>query len=150
MPFTVTIPDEEKDKDLPEKLKAELPGILAWAVRGCLDWQRDGLGEPDEVRQAPADYRAEMDTLEQFISECCFVNAEARVRSSLLFDAYTEWSGDRTMTAHAFRDRLKARGYESKRGTGGPYYWHGIGLPAMPARESAFKVNVGEGSPETF
>ena len=44
VPFVVTIPEEAKDKVLPEKLKAEVPGILAWAVRGCLDWQRGGLG----------------------------------------------------------------------------------------------------------
>ncbi|PLS83054.1 MAG: hypothetical protein CYG60_22800, partial [Actinobacteria bacterium] len=52
IPFDVTIPEEEQDPRLPEKLQAELPGILAWAVRGCLDWQRDGLAEPEEVKAA--------------------------------------------------------------------------------------------------
>jgi len=43
IPFNVTIPPEEQDKNLTEKLEAELPGILAWAVEGCLAWQKEGM-----------------------------------------------------------------------------------------------------------
>jgi putative DNA primase/helicase len=136
VPFTVTIPDEEKDKALPEKLKAELPGILAWAVRGCLDWKRHGLGEPDEVRQATATYQAEQDTVQGFLGECCFLHPQARVKSSALLDAYHEWSGDRLMTAPTFRERLKDKGFAAPtRGGGGAYFWHGIGLPDKGASE---------------
>ncbi|MCZ6625864.1 MAG: phage/plasmid primase, P4 family, partial [Deltaproteobacteria bacterium] len=46
VPFTVTFPEDEQDKKLPEKLKAELPGIFNWTVQGCLAWQREGLGIP--------------------------------------------------------------------------------------------------------
>ena len=56
VPFTVTVPAEEQDKRLAEKLTAEAAGILAWAVRGCLDWQSDGLGEPEEVKAATKEY----------------------------------------------------------------------------------------------
>jgi len=81
VPFTVTIPDGEKDKALPEKLKAGLPGILNWSPRGCLDWQREGFAEPDEVRQATANHRSEQDLLAGFIEECCVVgDATYRVR----------------------------------------------------------------------
>src|SRR5215213_6238174 len=56
VPFEITIPGAEQDKGLPEKLREELPGILARIVRGCREWQRewqrDGLGEPAEVRSA--------------------------------------------------------------------------------------------------
>jgi P4 family phage/plasmid primase-like protien len=136
VPFTVTIPDEEKDKALPEKLKAELPGVLGWAVRGCLDWQRHGLGEPDEVRKATTEYQAEQDTVQGFLNECCFINSDARVKSSALLEAYHEWSGDRLMTAPAFRERLKEKGYSAPtRGTGGAYYWNGLGLQAKDRSE---------------
>jgi putative DNA primase/helicase len=128
IPFTVTIPDEEKDAHLPDKLKAELPGILAWCLRGCLEWQRSGLGEPDEVRQATASYQAEQDTLAEFFAECCFVHPEAKCRASDLLDAYQRFSGDKIMTANAFGKRLKERGYENRPGTGGYTFWHRIGL----------------------
>jgi putative DNA primase/helicase len=135
VPFTVTIPEEEKDKALPEKLKGELPGVLNWCIQGCLDWQRHGLGEPDEVRQATSKYRAEQDTVQGFLDECCVLHPEARVKSSALLEAYHEWSGDRVMTSPAFRERLKERGFESKRGHGGAYFWHGVGLAQPGAGE---------------
>ena len=128
LPFTATISDEKKDKHLLDKLKAERSGILAWAVRGCLAWQRDGLGEPDEVRQATAEYQAEQDTLAGFIAECCFVHAEARCTSSALLDAYTKWSGDKAMTAQGFARKLSAKGYATDRGHGGVRMWKGLGL----------------------
>ena len=63
VPFTVTIPESERDKTLPEKLLAELPGILNWAIQGCLEWQREDLGTPDEVTEATNEYRHDMDSL---------------------------------------------------------------------------------------
>ena len=75
VPFKVVIPPAERDKHLPEKLRDELPGILAWAVRGCLDWQRHGLGEPPAVIHATADYQSAEDVLANFIAECCVVRA---------------------------------------------------------------------------
>ncbi len=59
----------------------ELPGILSWAIAGCRDWQRHGLGEPPEVRIARADYRDEMDTLGEFLAGCCVLRPDARVSS---------------------------------------------------------------------
>jgi putative DNA primase/helicase len=128
VPFTVTIPDEEKDKELPQKLKNELPGILAWAVRGCLDWQKYGLGEPEEIKAATDKYRVEQDSVEGFIKECCAIHPEFRVKASTLFGAYETWSGDKLMTLRAFGDRLREKRFESKRGHGGAYFWHGIAL----------------------
>jgi putative DNA primase/helicase len=130
VPFTVTIPDDEKDKSLAEKLKAELPGVLNWALAGCRAWREHGLGEPDEVRQATATYRAEQDSVQGFLEECCVLHPEARIKGSALLEAYYGWSGDRLMSRPAFTQRLKDKGFESKRGTGGCYFWHGVGLPA--------------------
>src|SRR5207237_1181559 len=71
VPFTAAIADHQEDKRLPEKLRAELPGILGWCVRGCLEWQRQGLGMPDVVKAATEGYRSEQDLLDAFIIECC-------------------------------------------------------------------------------
>ena len=65
IPFTVTIPQNKRDPRLGEKLRAELPGILAWAIEGCLAWQREGLNPPLLVREATADYLAAEDAIGQ-------------------------------------------------------------------------------------
>ena len=124
----MTISKEEKDKALPEKLKGELPGILNWALRGCLDWQKGGLGEPDEVRPASDAYRAEQDTGQAFINECCHVHPEAKVTVSALFDAYGKWSGHKLTSRREFNKHMEAKKFKKNLGTGGYIFWHGIGL----------------------
>ena len=56
VPFTVTIPAAERDDTLTEKLQAEWSGILSWAIKGCLDWQENGLAPPAAVTEATAAY----------------------------------------------------------------------------------------------
>ena len=82
-PFEVTIPAGERDKELPDKLRRELPGIMAWAVRGCLDWQANGLGEPVEVSTATAAYRQEMDMLAEFLNDKCIQGQTASTSAGL-------------------------------------------------------------------
>jgi putative DNA primase/helicase len=131
IPFTVKIPDDRKDKHLPAKLKAELPGILAWAVQGCLEWQRIGLDEPKAVTDATDNYQAEMDTIGQILSECCTIHRErdyVKTKSGVLLGAFCRWSGDRP-TPYWFSARLEEKGFESCRSNDG-VYWRGIGLLA--------------------
>jgi putative DNA primase/helicase len=131
IPFTVTIPDDEQDKDLAAKLNAELPGILAWAVRGCLAWRRDGLGTPDVVRAATQDYRASQDVIGRFIDERCLRNSQVRVKASTLYDAYKKWceaGGEYAVSSRELGIKLSERGLEPHRGTGGTRWRVGIGL----------------------
>jgi putative DNA primase/helicase len=132
VPFTVTIPPEERDRDLPVKLRAELPGILAWTVRGCLDWQRHGLGEPEAVQSATRAYRDEMDVLGAFIADACVVHADAHVGADALYQQWREWcerSGERPGKQAAFRQRLIERAFNQRKHESG-LRWHGIGLQA--------------------
>lgn len=132
VPFDVTIGEAEKDVNLPDKLSAELPGILAWCVRGCLGWQRlKGLKMPVSVSSATAAYRGEMDVLAGFISDCCVVQVNSTAKARDLFAAYTKWcdeSGERAETQRAFGSRLSERGFKRDRGTGNVNVWHGIGV----------------------
>lgn len=131
IPFTVTIPTDEQDRRLPEKLRAELPGILAWAVRGCLDWQREGLGAPVEVVQATQDYRSEMDVIGAFLDDRCQVTETARATAKELYEAYTSWceaQGERVISQRAFGSQLGDRGFDSFKGTAGVRCWLGVGL----------------------
>jgi len=91
IPFSVTIPPEEQDKTLSEKLKTEAPGILRWAVEGCLLWQIEGLGLPDSVKAATAEYRSEMDAISDFIKEYCEVTPGVKTPFSDLFYKYQDW-----------------------------------------------------------
>jgi len=118
IPFTVTIPEDEQDKRLLEKLKAELTGILAWAVRGCLEWQRNGLGVPSEVKEATASYRDEMDVLGAFIADRCELSPTAWETAKDIYDAYKDWceaNGEKPIGKRAFGLRLGERGLDQYR-----------------------------------
>lgn len=130
IPFTVTIPAEERDKQLPEKLEREAPGILAWAVHGSQEWQRIGLDPPQEVRTATEEYRGEMDVLAQFLDDCCEIEAAAVTPASALYERYTDWckaSGERQWSQQLFGRRLGERGFERDR-FGQTRVWQGVRL----------------------
>ena len=108
IPFLVQIPKQDRDKQLETKLRAELPGILAWTVRGCLAWQRDdSLGEPAAVVEATQGYRDEMDDVGRFLTEVCLLgDAETyKTQATTLLQAYHRWVGPTTMTARALIPR---------------------------------------------
>lgn len=136
IPFRVRIPDSKQDKHLREKLAAEAPGILAWAVQGCLAWQRDGLGDPVKVREATKGYRAEMDVLGSFIEECCVVAEHCRATAAQLYAAYSRWcedAGERSITKTAMGKQLTERGFDSAQvGATRARTWFGIGLRVIP------------------
>ena len=81
IPFTITIPQEERDPSLAEKLRAEFPGILAWAIQGCLEWQREGLKPPAVVRDATAEYLDAEDAVARWIEECCVIEPHVWTQS---------------------------------------------------------------------
>ena len=115
VPFEVTIPEEEQDKTLPAKLERELPGILAWCVRGCLEWQRRGLDAPEKVRVATAAYKAESDHLASFLAECIIDAPGTELQAKILYQAYSVWcddNGQRAMSGTAFGLRLGERGLD--------------------------------------
>jgi putative DNA primase/helicase len=130
VPFTVTIPPNERDRTLPAKLRAEQRGILAWAVQGCLNWQQHGLGEPEAVQKATGAYKEEMDTLGAFIRECCVIDQNAHVGAEALYKEFRDWcdrNGERHGTQSKFRQHLLERGLQQIKHNSG-MRWTGIGL----------------------
>ena len=137
-PFLVTIPPEEQDKSLMDKLRLEWPAIAAWGVQGCLHWQEQGLMEPPEVRRATSEYRDEMDVLGDFLTDRCQEDAGARSTAKELYDSYQAWtraSGEKTITKRNFGERLLERGFHQARGARGTRLWRGIRL--LDATEQA-------------
>ncbi|MGH0990650.1 phage/plasmid primase, P4 family, partial [Bacillus cereus] len=91
IPFNLQLPKEKRDKKLPEKLSLEMPGILNWAIEGCLKWQQSGLNDPAIVRKATGDYKEEMDILGPFMFECCFKRDDVQMEAKQLYETYANW-----------------------------------------------------------
>jgi len=130
VPWTVTIPPTEQDKKLSEKLRGELAGVLAWIVRGCVEWRHEGLKAPDAVRKATGAYRSEMDVIGAFMEDCCVLRPDASALATPLYVAYKEWceeSGEPIEKQRRFGMRLTERGLRREK-VGGVYKWYGIGL----------------------
>src|ERR1019366_1337158 len=85
------------DKSLPEKLKEEAAGILAWAVRGCLEYQKHGLKPPPQVDAATKEYREESDILGEFILEKCVLLPDVTVPAGDLYTCYKKWTEEHSM-----------------------------------------------------
>jgi putative DNA primase/helicase len=132
IPFSVRIPKDQQDPQLRDKLRMELPGILTWAVEGCLAWQREGLKDPVEVLAATSAYRQESDLLGAFIDDLCVLEENVQSPAKALYAAYTQWcedSGERAITQTAFGKTLAERGFDTARvGKERTRYWLGIGL----------------------
>lgn len=144
VPFAVQIPEDERDKQLEEKLRAELSGILAWAVQGCLKWQSGGLRAPEVVSDATSEYRQEMDIIGAFLQERCVCNEKARVSAKSLYAEYQTWctdNGDRPVSQRQFGSSLTERGLKRKRFANGVHYL-GLGLCTMNDYEPGFDKSV--------
>lgn len=118
IPFDVVIADADQDKKLPAKLAAELPGILNWAIEGCLDWQRKGMQEPAIVSGSTSDYRTEMDDVGQFIKQFCELRADLMSPATRLYEAFGQVTGSH-MTQKQFGSELAKRGFVNARITKG-------------------------------
>ncbi len=129
VPFEQRFEGEHCDPDLRVKLDAELPGILAWAVRGCLEWQQRGLKPPASVTDATAAYRSEMDSFAGFLDERCGIEADAHVSAGELYSAYRSWAegvGEKPLSQKWLSIRLAERGFKNVRQTGGRKRWVGL------------------------
>lgn len=91
VPFTVRIPEHERDPKLALKLRDELPGILNWALEGCRKWQAEGLGCPEAVQAATKEYQEDQDPLAEFLSQRCILKPSGEVLFGSLYKAYNEW-----------------------------------------------------------
>ncbi|MCW3474683.1 phage/plasmid primase, P4 family [Limobrevibacterium gyesilva] len=106
----MTFVPDKPDRGLPEALKAELPGILAWAIKGCVAWQREGLGEPAIVRDAGAEYFAEQDSIASWFDEQCVRDANATASARALFNDWSDYAkarGEEAGTEKRFSERLQ-------------------------------------------
>jgi len=131
IPFTVTIAPERRDTRLTEKLLAERDGILAWALAGCLAWQREGLQPPASVKSATEEYFESEDALGRWLDERCVREPNAKSLTAELFTDWKQWaeaSGEFIGAQRRFSDLLITRGLDKWRNSAGVRGFQGIGL----------------------
>lgn len=139
IPFTITIPPERRDKLLQQRLLAERDGILAWAVQGCLDWQRLGrLDPPQQVKDATEEYFEAEDALGRWLDERCVREANAKSLTAELFNDWKQWAesaGEFVGSQRRFSDLLITRGCVQWKNTAGLRGFRGIDIkhPHTPA-----------------
>jgi putative DNA primase/helicase len=146
VPFDVKIPVPDRDKDLPEKLKAEWPAILAWAIDGCLEWQKQGLAPPTIVSAATDEYLEAEDAVGQWIGECCITGKTAYATSAALFASWKAWAeraGEFVPSQKRFSQNLQGRGFTPERDALTRAGFRGIGMKPTEPPDDLW----GEGDP---
>jgi putative DNA primase/helicase len=128
VPFTVTIPAEERDHQLYEKLREEWPQILAWMIEGCAKWQKYALSPPSCVIEATENYLETEDALGQWVDECCD-RIEGASDSADLWRSYSQWcekNGEHAWSRRSWANALVERGFAARKGAKGRRMIDGI------------------------
>lgn len=130
VPFTVSIPENERIKGLRNTLTREHgQSVLAWLVAGCLKWQREGLTEPPEVKAAIQTYRDSQDVLHDFLQEHCLIQSGESITVKDLFSAYKSWAENndtKPLGKISFGNRLKEKNFKQDYGNRNIPFWYGI------------------------
>ncbi|PYX65479.1 MAG: DNA primase, partial [Acidobacteria bacterium] len=138
--------ERQKDDSLNTKLDEEASGILAWLVRGTLNYQQEGLNRPEIVKGATEAYRVSEDRIQQFITECCVCKDNVSVKAKQLYDAYVEWCRNnqiRAMDGKLFGQDISKRFIKVHMRDGWRY--QKIGL--LPSDNTPPDVTGGDGYP---
>jgi putative DNA primase/helicase len=131
IPFDIRIPDQHRrpHDQIEASLRQEYSGILAWMVRGCIEWYSEGLKIPNEVHAASKQYRDDMDSIGQFIGESCVVDETTTCDGEVLWEAYKKWcgsNGEKFKQQKLFAINIKERGYNQEMYEDGRRLWFGI------------------------
>ena len=129
IPFVQRV--ESEDTNLPEKLRGEASGILNWAIRGLLAYQKHGLSEPVVVQSETSEYIKSLDILAQFIEEECEVGRFQQPAGEL-YQRYRTWidgRGQKALGPPRFRMPIwQAKGFRWDKGRGEGKMWYGLQL----------------------
>lgn len=129
VPFTVQIAPETRDRDLTEKLKAEWPGILTWAIEGCLVYQDKGLAPPASVIEATKSYLDSQDVFAEWLESHCESGPGFWETPTILFNSWRQFgenNRERVGTRGTLKERMETAGFEQRRNRSRGRYWNDI------------------------
>lgn len=118
VPFTVTFREDQQDKQLMDKLRTEFPGILNWALEGCLRWQAHGLSLPSVLESERKAYMTEMDVLQRWLDECCEIALGHECGVRVAYTNFNRWAtagGYSPVTETRFAQQIKDKGFDRNR-----------------------------------
>ena len=149
IPFDLKLEPHERDRHLMSKLMQERAGILRWAVEGCKEWAAAGLGQTEEVTEATALYRGEMDVIGRFLEDTTATDGPPTMRTQArtLYRAYREWcaaAGEYELSERKFGERLTQRGIIRRRTESGNVYQ---GIRLKDSREAPQDSDEDSGNP---
>jgi putative DNA primase/helicase len=129
-------PNERRsDPKLEGTLRAEYSGILAWLVRGCLIYQRDGLRAPAAVTEVTRTYQRDQDIFADFLDAVCDIGSTYSVQASTIYHRFNEWfkehQDEEGITQTRF-GRLFREKFQKRPGRGNVYFYHGVRLKPVP------------------
>lgn len=132
IPFDVTIPPEQRNKNLTEKLIAENAGILNWLIQGYAMWKKEGLGDADAVSKANEEYRMDMDAVGTFVNDCLEIDGSLswRLHTKILYETYIKWcnkNNERVMSQKWLGLRMSEKGFK-RLSTNGQRFWLGLAV----------------------
>jgi len=135
VPFDITIPESEQNKDLDQMLRAEADAVLTWMVAGYRQYHEltQQLREPEAVLRRTSEYRTDSDAMARFISECCLTNSPViKATTAPLFEAWEKWravDGAAQISQKAFGKELDVKGFPVSHRDGQGRKWRtGIAL----------------------
>lgn len=150
IPFSISIPESERDPKLKKQLKdIETNGsaILDWLIKGCLAYQKVGLNAPQAIKDALDAYKLEMDPLTDFIEEYCYVHTFATADNTRIWEEYNKYCSEygirRPLGRRSFKQNLERKGFKRARNSSSRY-WEGIGLLSKRKEKNNYYVSKKE------
>ena len=144
IPFMEVISNVNRIKDLSNIIiEEESDAVLQWMIEGCLEWQKQGLDTPQEVKDATTDYLETEDSLSRWIEEECILANNARGLAGVLFNSWKIWAEKNREyigSQKQFSQLLKKRGFVSKR-MGDGWKFTGIALKGSEVQSEFENVN---------
>lgn len=148
IPFTQVFKGKQRDSRLPEKLRHEYPGILAWCIDGARKWAQDGLRIPDSIANASAEYMKEHDDIAMWIDDCCRTGPGIQSASADLYASFKQWkesAGEHAASKHSFTQQLGKKGFEGCRvGSGSDRKRGFVGLVVNPTAGDYYGAKYGD------